>query len=67
MSEGQLGSGPTYYLPVNDPNLLLEGCEVLLKNLIERIIERHINGYSNYSDEVNVKRVRITKLEIEYH
>ena len=58
---------PAYYLPITDADVSLEGCETLLRSLLERIIERYINGRSNYTDEVNVIRVRILKLEIEFH
>jgi len=68
MSSGSSSSsGPVYYLPITEPNLILEGCEILLKNLIEKIIEKHLNGYSNYSDETNVRRVNVLKLEIEFN
>lgn len=56
----------TYYLPIQDPNIILEGCETLLKSLLQRIIEKHINGYSAYTNEANVIRVNITKIEIEF-
>lgn len=59
-------SRPIYYLPISDPDILLEGCGTLLKTLIQRIIERHINGHSNYTNDSNVIRVQIIKLEIEY-
>lgn len=59
--------GHIYYLPIHDPNVLLEGCQTLLKHLIEKIIERHLNGFSNYSDESHIKRVRVTKIEIEFN
>lgn len=55
-----------YYLPIRNPDLLLEGCETLLKTLIERIIERYINGHSNYTNERNVGRVRVTQLVIDF-
>lgn len=61
-----MSSRPIYYLPITDPDVLLEGCETLLKTLIQRIIERHINGHSNYTNDANVARVQILKLEIEY-
>lgn len=60
-------TGNTYYLPITEPNVLLEGCETLLKNLIEKIIEKHVNGFSNYSDEPNVKRVKVTKIVLEFN
>lgn len=62
-----MSSRPIYYLPISDPDVLLEGCETLLKTLVQRIIERHINGYSNYTVDDNVVRVQIIKLEIEYY
>lgn len=62
-----MSSRPIYYLPISDPDVLLEGCETLLKTLVQRIIERHINGYSNYTADDNVVRVQIIKLEIEYY
>lgn len=58
---------PVYYLPITDPDVLLEGCETLLRSLVQRIIERYINGYSNYTDDARVVRVQITKLEIEFY
>lgn len=57
---------PIYYLPIADPDLILSGCETLLRSLITRIIERQINGYSTYTNEYNVKRIKITKLVIEF-
>ena len=62
-----MSSRPIYYLPISDTDVLLEGCETLLKTLVESIIERHINGCSNYTVDDNVVRVQITKLEIEYY
>lgn len=62
-----MSSRPIYYLPISDPDVLLEGCETLLKTLVQRIIERRINGYSNYTVDDNVVRVQIIKLEIEYY
>lgn len=59
------GSGP-YYLPIANPDLILEGCETLLRNLVQRIIERYINGRSNYTDESNVIRVRVTQIIIDF-
>lgn len=61
-----MSNRPIYYLPISDPDILLEGCETLLKNLLQRIIERYINGRSNYTDEVGIVRVQITKLEIDF-
>lgn len=58
---------PTYYLPITDADVLLEGCETLLKNLIQRIIERHINGFSDYTNNDRVVRVQIIKMEIEFY
>lgn len=58
---------PVYYLPITDPDVLLEGCKTLLKTLVQRIIERHINGHSNYTNDDRVVRVQIIKLEIEFH
>ena len=55
-----------YYLPISDPDVLLEGCETLLRNLLQRIVEKHINGFSNYTNEPNVVRVNIIKIEIEF-
>ena len=57
---------PIYYLPISDPDVLLEGCETLLRLLIQRIIERFINGYSNYTDEARVVRVIVLKIEIDF-
>lgn len=59
--------GNIYYFPIHDPNVLLEGCQTLLKILIEKIIERHLNGFSNYADESLIKRVRVTKIEIGFN
>lgn len=56
-----------YYLPVANPDLILEGCETLLKTLVERIIERYINGHSNYTNERSVGRVRVTQLVIDFY
>ena len=57
---------PVYYLPITDPDVPLEGCETLLRSLLQWIIERYINGHSNYTDEARVHRVKIVKLEIEF-
>lgn len=57
---------PVYYLPIHDPDILLEGCKTLLKSLIERIVEHYINGTSNYTNEANIVRVKVRKLEIDY-
>lgn len=69
MNQGsdQSRKDPVYYLPITEPNILLEGCETLLKSLVERIIEKHLNGHPNYSNEPHIKRVRVKKLEIEFH
>ena len=32
------------------------------KRQVQRIIERHINGYSNYTNEATIVRVKIIKL-----
>lgn len=56
-----------YYLPIRNPDLILDGCETLLKTLVERIIERYINGHSNYTNESNVGRVRVTQLVIDFY
>lgn len=58
---------PIYYLPITDPDVLLEGCETLLRTLLQRIIERYINGHSNYTDDARVVRVKIIKLEIDFN
>lgn len=58
---------PIYYLPITDPDVLLEGCETLLRTLLQRIIERYTNGQSNYTDDATVVRVKIIKLEIEFN
>lgn len=55
-----------YYIPVHNPNVLLEDCEALLKSLVQRIIERDINGYSNYTDKSNIACVKVTKLKIHF-
>ena len=58
---------PAYYLPISDPDLILEGCETLLRSLVERIIEKYINGgRTNYTNENNVLRVRVTQIIINY-
>lgn len=57
---------PTYYLPITDPDVLMEGCETLLRSLLQRIIERYINGHSNYTDEARVIRVHVSKIEIDF-
>ena len=61
-----MSSRPIYYLPITDPDVLLEGCETLLRTLLQRIIERYINGHSNYTDEARVNRVKVVKLETEF-
>ena len=58
---------PIYYLPIRDPNTLLENCLILLKNLAERIIEHRKNGRTNYTDEAGVTRVKVVSLYIEFH
>lgn len=63
MSENK---GKIYYLPVRDPNAILEGCETLINSLVTRIIEGNINNRTNYSDEKNIRRVKVTKVVIEY-
>lgn len=56
-----------YYLPIHDPDVILEGCETLLRSLVQRIIEKHINeGRTAYTNETNVRRVRVTKIVIEF-
>lgn len=60
------GRSGIYYLPISDPDILLEGCETLLKNLFQRLVENHINGFSSYSDELNVIRVNTVKIETEF-
>lgn len=62
-----MSNRPIYYLPITEPDVLLEGCETLLRVLIQRIIERHINGHSNYTDDARVARVKIIKLEIYFN
>lgn len=57
---------PVYYLPITEPDVLLEGCETLLRSLLQRIVERYINGHSNYTDDVRIIRVKIVKLEIDF-
>lgn len=57
---------PIYYLPIKDPNNILEGCEILINSLVTRIIEGQINSRTNYTDEKTVKRVHVTKVVIEY-
>lgn len=61
-----MSNRPTYYLPITDPDVLLEGCQTLLRSLLQRIIERYINGHSNYTDDARIYRVKIVKLEIEF-
>ena len=58
---------PVHYLPNTDPDVLLEGCETLLRTLLQRIIEKYINGHSNYRDKANITRAQMLKLEIEFH
>lgn len=58
---------PIYYLHITDPDVLLEGCETLLRTLLQRIIERYMNGQSNYTDDTRVVRVKIIKLQIEFN
>lgn len=60
-------SNPVYYIPVQDPNILLEGCQTLLRSLVERIIEQRINGRSDYTNERGIVRVKVVSLFIEYH
>ena len=55
-----------YYLPISDPDVLLDG-KTLLKNLLQRIVEKHINGFSNYTNEPIVVRINIIKIEIEFN
>lgn len=56
-----------YYLPILNPDLILEGCETLLKTLVERIIEKYINGGRiNYTDEANVIRVKVRQIVIDF-
>lgn len=59
-------STPVIYLPVCDPNLILEGCETLLKGVLERLIEKQINGTGNYSSETGFIRIRITRIELNF-
>lgn len=66
MAEAESSSNPTYYLPIVDSNTLLEGCESILRSLVQRIIEGYINGYTNYSDERGVQRIKVTKIEIRF-
>jgi hypothetical protein len=35
---------PKYYLPIYDPDVILEGCETLLRSLVQRVIEKYVNG-----------------------
>lgn len=63
MSQGK----PEYYLPISNPDLILEGCEALIKSLVQRIIEKYINGGRvNYTDESNVIRVKVTQIVIDF-
>ena len=55
-----------YYLPISDPDVLLDECETSLKNVLQRTVEKHINVFSNYTNEPNVVRVNIIKIEIEF-
>lgn len=55
---------PVYYLPISDPDMLLEGISVLLLSLIQQVVERHLNDRSNYTDKARVRCVKILKLEI---
>lgn len=60
-------SEPAFYLPIKDPDVILEGCQTLLRSLVQRIIEKYVNnGATNYTNEANIKRVRVSKIVIEY-
>lgn len=62
------GREPKYYLPFHDPDVILEGCETLLQSLVQRIIEKRVNeGLTAYTNEANIKRVKVTKIVIEYN
>lgn len=61
-----MSNRPVYYIPIHDPDVLLEVCETLLKSLVQNIIQRYVNGYSNYTDEPNVSLVKVTKLKIHF-
>lgn len=56
-----------YYIPIRNPDILIEGTTSLLKILLQGIVEKQLKGRSNYTNEVSVRRVRITKIEIEFH
>lgn len=58
---------PAFYLTVNHPDLILEGCQALLRSVVQRIIKKYFNyGRTNYMNKVTVKRVRVTKIVIEF-
>jgi hypothetical protein len=60
-------SGTAYYLPISNPDLILEGCETLLRTLVQRIIEKYINGgRTDYTNESNVIRVKVTQIVIDF-
>lgn len=60
------GKDSCLYLLIQNPDTLLEGCEVLLRGIVKRLIEGQINGYTTYTDEKNVRRVKVNKIVIEY-
>ncbi|KAG8265988.1 hypothetical protein J6590_081557 [Homalodisca vitripennis] len=45
---------------------ILDGCETLLRTLVQRIIEKYINGHTNYTNVSNVVRFRVTQLVIDF-
>jgi hypothetical protein len=54
-----------FQLPIHDPNIILDGCQILLKSMIEKIIERQINS-TRATQTGNIVTVNVTKIEIEF-
>lgn len=52
-------------MPIEDPDTLLEGCQLLLRALLRRIVS-NVNSYATYSDEPTMKRIKITRVEIHF-
>lgn len=59
-----MSSEPLLYLPVFEPSLIIEGCETLLKGVLERLIEKQINGISEYTSEQDIIRVKVSRIEL---
>lgn len=64
MSQGQTS---IYYIPITDPNIILDGCQSLLKILVDRIIEQRINGRTDYTNDTGVVRVKLVSLFFEFN